>query len=50
LIRVRIIDRYFGNLTLIFSFKNSDLVVVSAVKAAEDFLHTYEGEFIARAK
>jgi len=49
-IRVRIIDRYFGNLCIIFSFKNPDLVVVTATKAAEDFLSEYQGEFLARAK
>ena len=50
MLRVRIIDRYFGNLCIVFSFKNSNLCVVSASKAAEDFLGEYEGEFIARSK
>ena len=49
-IRVRIIDRYFGNLCLIFSFKNPELVVVDAVKTAEDFLNEYSGKLVARAK
>lgn len=49
-LRVRIIDRYFGNLTLIFSFKDPCLVVVDAQKTAEDFLDTYQGKLIARAK
>ena len=50
MLRVRIIDRYFGNLCIVFSFKNPNLCVVSASKAAEDFLNEYEGEFLARAK
>ena len=49
-IRVRIIDRYFGNLCMIFSFKNPSLAVVTMVKTAEDFLNEYQGEFLARAK
>lgn len=49
-LRVRIIDRYFGNLCLNFSFKTPDLVVVTATKAAEDFLSEYQGEFLARTK
>ncbi|MBP3592587.1 MAG: serine hydrolase [Clostridia bacterium] len=49
-LRVRIIDRYFGNLCIILSFKNPDLVVVTASKTAEDFLHGYQGEFVAHAK
>ena len=49
-IRVRIIDRYFGNLCMIFSFKDPSLAVVTMVKTAEDFLNEYQGEFLARAK
>lgn len=49
-LRVRIIDRYFGNLCLLFSFKNPDLVVVNATKTAEDFLNEYQGEFVAHAE
>ncbi len=49
-LRVRIIDRYFGNLCILFSFKNPDLVVVTASKTAEDFLDEYEGEFVAHAE
>ncbi len=47
---VRIIDRYFGNLCLIFSFKNADLVTVNAIKTAEDFLNEYQGDFVAHAE
>ncbi len=49
-LRVRIIDRYFGNLCIIFSFKDPDLAVVTAVKTAEDFLEEYQGEFVAHAE
>ena len=46
---VQIIDRYFGNTTLTFSFKD-DVAVLSATKAAEDFLWNYEGEAVAYAE
>ena len=49
-LRVRIIDRYFGNLCMIFSFKSPELVVVTAAKTAEDFLDEYQGEFVAHAE
>ena len=49
-LRVRIIDRYFGNLCMTFSFKNADLAVVTATKTAEDFLDEYAGEFVAHAR
>ena len=42
LIRVQIIDKYFGNLGMIFSFRD-DIVTVHMQKCAEDFLATYEG-------
>ena len=50
MLRVRIIDRYFGNLCINYSFKTEDLVVVTATKAAEDFLGEYQGEFVAHAE
>ena len=47
LIFVQIIDDYFGNLSLIFSFKN-DMAVVTATKNAEDFRWDYKGEIVAK--
>ena len=47
LILTQIIDEYFGNLSLIFSFKD-DVAVVSATKTAEDFLWDYQGEIVAK--
>ena len=44
---VQIIDEYFGNLYLRFSFRD-DMAVVSAVKSAEDFLWDYQGEIVAK--
>ena len=44
---VQIIDDYFGNLSLTFSFKD-DIAVVKAVKNAEDFLFDYDGEAVAK--
>lgn len=43
---VQIIDDYFGNTSLIFSFRDNK-AVVTAVKSAEDFLWDYEGEAVA---
>ena len=47
LIKVQIIDRYFGNMLAIFSFRE-DYAVVRMTKTAEDFLGEYEGLFNAR--
>ena len=47
LIFAQIIDDYFGNLFLRFSFRE-DVVTVSAVKNAEDFLWDYRGEIVAK--
>ena len=44
---VQIIDLYFGNLSLVFSFRD-DYAVVSAEKHAEYFLMDYQGEIIAK--
>ena len=43
---VQIIDIYFGNLALVFSFRD-DAAVVTAQKNAEHFLDDYQGEIIA---
>ena len=42
LMLVQIIDNYFGNTALTFSFRDK-YVVIQATKTAEDFLHGYEG-------
>ena len=42
----QIIDEYFGNLYLRFSFRDN-MAVVNAVKTAEDFLWDYQGEIVA---
>ena len=46
-VRVQIIDRYFGNLFMIFAFRG-DEVAISMVKNAEDFLGEYSGRATAR--
>ena len=46
LLKVQIIDRYFGNMLAIFSFRE-DYAVIRMTKTAEDFLGEYEGMFNA---
>lgn len=46
LMRVQIIDRYFGNMFAHFAFKGSEAVVVMA-RHAEDFLQEYAGTIVA---
>ena len=46
LLRVQIIDRYFGNLFAVFSFRD-DYATVTMQKTAEAFLDEYAGEFTA---
>ncbi len=46
---VQIIDKYFGNLTVSFDYKD-DIVNVAMNKNAEYFLGEYLGEFTARAE
>lgn len=46
-IKVQIIDRYFGNLFAVFSFRE-DYAVVRMTKTAEDFLNEYTGTFCAK--
>ena len=43
---VQVIDRYFGNASFIFSFKD-DLAYVKFSKNAEGFMQEYQGELIA---
>ena len=49
MMRVQIIDRYFGNFTMIFAFKGDEAVVTMS-KTAEDFLGEYQGTALAKAK
>ena len=48
-LRVQIIDRYFGNLRAIFAFRE-DRVVVNMLSTAEDFLGEYHGMLLAEQK
>ena len=48
-IRVQIIDKYFANLGMIFSFKG-DEVLVQCEKRAEDFMNQYTTKFVAKAE
>lgn len=45
-IKVQIIDKYFGNMLMVLSFKENRAVAVMT-KTAEDFLDTYVGTFNA---
>lgn len=42
-IRVQIIDKYFGNLAIVFGFKDESTVSVRMTKKAEGFLKEYDG-------
>ena len=48
-LKVQIIDRYFGNFFAVFAFKD-DYCAVKMTKTAEDFLQTYQGNFVAKRK
>ena len=48
-IRVQIIDKYFGNLAIVFGFCDADTVSVRMKKKAEAFLAEYEGIMNATA-
>ena len=49
-IRVQIIDKYFGNLGIVFGFRDENHVTVRMSKTAEDFLLEYNGVMIAEAE
>ena len=49
LLKVQIIDKYFGNTLWEFSFKENSVTVVM-LKNAEAFLDEYQGEFSAFSK
>ncbi len=48
-LRVQVIDRYFGNLFMIFAFKGEE-VGISMIKNAEDFLGEYSGRATGRRR
>lgn len=49
LLKVQIIDRYFGNFLAVFSFKDQQ-ATITIQKHAEAFLKEYQGEIIAKMK
>jgi len=49
-VRVQIIDKSFGNLAILFGFKDPRRVSVRMTKAAEAFLNEYEGVMNATAE
>lgn len=49
-VRVQIIDEYFGNLSILFGFRDENHVSVRMEKCAEDFLQEYSGWMNARAE
>ena len=49
MIYVQIIDRYFGNCTMIFGFKGDYCTLVMR-KTAEDFLEEYQGATVAKRR
>ena len=49
-IRVQIIDKYFGNLAIVFGFRDENTVSVRMKKKAEGFLKEYEGIMNAKAR
>ncbi len=49
-IRVQIIDKYFGNLGILFGFKDENNVTVRMEKTAENFLNEYSGILNAQAQ
>ncbi len=46
-IYVQVIDKYFGNCTMTFCFKD-DLACVEMIKNAEGFMEEYQGYFVAK--
>ena len=48
-IRVQIIDKYFGNLAMVFGFRDGNTVSVRMFKQAEAFLNEYNGYLNATA-
>ena len=49
-LRVQIIDKYMGNLSVLFAFRDENTVTVRMEKAAEAFLNEYSGLINATAR
>ncbi len=49
-IRVQIVDRYFGRLTITFGFLDERHVTVRMIKEAQDFLNEYNGWMMAERR
>ena len=49
-LRVQIIDKYLGNLSVLFAFRDENTVTVRMEKAAEAFLNEYSGIINATAR
>lgn len=49
IMKVQIIDKYFGNFSAVFSFRD-DIAFVAMNKSAEGFLDEYKGHIIAKMK
>jgi hypothetical protein len=49
-IRTQIIDKYFGNLGMVFAFRDARSVSVRMVRRAENFLNEYAGTMTAFAE
>ncbi len=47
MMRGHVIDKYLGNFTFIFSFKDETLVYVRMIGNAENLLREYNGGFVA---
>ncbi len=47
LLFVQIVDKYFGNMSMMVGF-NGEYAAVRMVKTAEDFLNEYVGDFVAK--
>lgn len=47
LLKIQIIDKYFANLLVIFSFKD-DYATITMHKAAHGFMEEYQGEWVAK--
>ena len=50
IINVQIIDKYFGKLHIVISFKDEEHITVLMKKAAQDFLNEYDGCAIGELK
>ena len=49
-VRVQIIDKYFGNLSMMIGWRNEKIASIRFTRKAEDFLHEYDGLVNAAAR